>query len=99
MHEAKPHPTIQDRGDAIVRVTTSTICGTDLHILKGDLPAVTWADSRPRRRWHSRRDRERCQHKLAGTNRRPLREKNSGLSESMLRHRKQTARTSSLDRN
>src|SRR6202046_4113185 len=34
-------PTIKDPGDAIVRITTSTICGTDLHILKGDLPAVT----------------------------------------------------------
>jgi alcohol dehydrogenase len=39
--EEKPRPTIQDPGDAIVRITTSTICGTDLHILKGDLPAVT----------------------------------------------------------
>jgi alcohol dehydrogenase len=39
--ENKPRPAIQDPGDAIVRVTTSTICGTDLHILKGDLPAVT----------------------------------------------------------
>jgi alcohol dehydrogenase len=39
--ENKPRPTIQEPGDAIVRVTTSTICGTDLHILKGDLPAVT----------------------------------------------------------
>ena len=38
--EDKPRPTIQDPGDAIVRITTSTICGTDLHILKGDLPAV-----------------------------------------------------------
>lgn len=36
-----PRPTIQDTNDAIVRITTSTICGTDLHILKGDLPAVT----------------------------------------------------------
>jgi alcohol dehydrogenase len=27
--------------DAIVRVDTTTICGTDLHILKGDLPAMT----------------------------------------------------------
>jgi alcohol dehydrogenase len=27
--------------DAIVRITTTTICGTDLHILKGDLPTVT----------------------------------------------------------
>jgi threonine dehydrogenase-like Zn-dependent dehydrogenase len=39
--ENKPRPTIQEPGDAIVRITTSTICGTDLHILKGDLPAVT----------------------------------------------------------
>ena len=30
------HPT-----DAIIRVTKTTICGTDLHILKGDVPAVT----------------------------------------------------------
>ena len=39
--ELHPRPTIQGPYDAIVRVTTSTICGTDLHILKGDLPAVT----------------------------------------------------------
>jgi alcohol dehydrogenase len=39
--EEKPRPTVQEPGDAIVRITTSTICGTDLHILKGDLPAVT----------------------------------------------------------
>ena len=39
--EGKARPAIQDPGDAIVRITTSTICGTDLHILKGDLPAVT----------------------------------------------------------
>jgi alcohol dehydrogenase len=39
--EDKARPAIQDPGDAIVRITTSTICGTDLHILKGDLPAVT----------------------------------------------------------
>jgi alcohol dehydrogenase len=39
--EDKPSPTIQDSGDAVVRITTSTICGTDLHILKGDLPSVT----------------------------------------------------------
>ena len=25
----------------VVRVDTTTICGTDLHILKGDVPAVT----------------------------------------------------------
>src|SRR6202051_3969311 len=39
--EDRPRPTIKEPGDAIVRVTTSTICGTDLHILKGDLPSVT----------------------------------------------------------
>jgi alcohol dehydrogenase len=31
-------PTIIDRTDAIVRIDTSTICGSDLHILKGDVP-------------------------------------------------------------
>jgi alcohol dehydrogenase len=38
--EDKVRPIIQDAGDAVVRITTSTICGTDLHILKGDLPVV-----------------------------------------------------------
>src|ERR1700712_1462825 len=36
--EEKAKPQIRDPGDAIVRVTKTTICGTDLHILKGDLP-------------------------------------------------------------
>jgi alcohol dehydrogenase len=31
-------PTIIDTTDAIVEIDTSTICGTDLHILKGDVP-------------------------------------------------------------
>jgi alcohol dehydrogenase len=39
--EEVPDPKIADDGDAIVRITTTTICGTDLHILKGDVPAVT----------------------------------------------------------
>jgi alcohol dehydrogenase len=39
--EEVPDPTIADDGDAIVRVDAVTICGTDLHILKGDVPAVT----------------------------------------------------------
>src|SRR3984893_15667634 len=34
------NPTIQSPTDAIVRIDTATICGTDLHILKGDVPAV-----------------------------------------------------------
>jgi alcohol dehydrogenase len=36
-----PDPTIQDPTDIIVRMDTTTICGTDLHILKGDVAAVT----------------------------------------------------------
>src|SRR5690606_16670639 len=39
--EEVPEPKIVEPGDAIVRVDTTTICGTDLHILKGDVPAVT----------------------------------------------------------
>lgn len=39
--EDKPKPTIQKPTDAIVKITKTTICGTDLHILKGDVPAVT----------------------------------------------------------
>jgi alcohol dehydrogenase len=39
--EQKPRPVLQDATDAIVRITTTTICGTDLHILKGDVPEVT----------------------------------------------------------
>ena len=39
--EDVPKPTIQDDTDAIIKVDTVTICGTDLHILKGDVPAVT----------------------------------------------------------
>jgi alcohol dehydrogenase len=36
--EERPKPTIKDPTDAIIRVTKTTICGTDLHILKGDVP-------------------------------------------------------------
>lgn len=39
--EDKPKPVILQATDAIVRITTTTICGTDLHILKGDVPTVT----------------------------------------------------------
>src|SRR6185295_11888478 len=38
--EKAKKPRVQEPTDAVVRITTSTICGTDLHILKGDLPAV-----------------------------------------------------------
>ena len=36
-----PQPVIDKPTDAIVRILHTTICGTDLHILKGDVPAVT----------------------------------------------------------
>lgn len=35
-----PDPQIQKPTDAIVKIETTTICGTDLHILKGDVPTV-----------------------------------------------------------
>jgi len=38
--EEVPDPEITDDGDVIVRVDATTICGTDLHILGGDLPEV-----------------------------------------------------------
>jgi alcohol dehydrogenase len=38
--EEVPDPVIEEPTDAIVKVETTTICGTDLHILKGDVPAV-----------------------------------------------------------
>ena len=38
--ETVPDPTILEPTDAIVRIDTSTICGSDLHILKGDVPEV-----------------------------------------------------------
>jgi alcohol dehydrogenase len=38
--EEVPDPEITDEGDVIVRVDATTICGTDLHILGGDVPEV-----------------------------------------------------------
>ncbi|WP_112273805.1 zinc-dependent alcohol dehydrogenase family protein [Lentzea terrae] len=38
--EEVPKPAIKAPTDAVVRVTAVTICGTDLHILKGDVPEV-----------------------------------------------------------
>jgi len=35
--EDRPKPEIRDPGDAIVKIVKTTICGTDLHILKGDV--------------------------------------------------------------
>ena len=38
--EDVPDPVIEQPTDIVVRIDSSTICGTDLHILKGDVPAV-----------------------------------------------------------
>ncbi len=38
--EEKPKPKIKNSTDAIIRITKTTICGTDLHIMKGDVPEV-----------------------------------------------------------
>ncbi len=38
--ESKSDPAIERTTDAIVKIDTTTICGTDLHILKGDVPTV-----------------------------------------------------------
>ena len=38
--EDVPKPEIEEPTDAIVRIDSATICGTDLHILKGDVPEV-----------------------------------------------------------
>lgn len=45
--EDRPKPQLQAPGDAIVKITKTTICGTDLHILKVDVAnlragADTW---------------------------------------------------------
>ena len=58
--EEVPRPVVFDDTDAIVRVDAVTICGTDLHILKGDVPAVHGRpDPRPRGRRHRRGGRRR----------------------------------------
>jgi alcohol dehydrogenase len=38
--EEKPKPEIKEPTDAIIKILKTTICGTDLHIMKGDLPEV-----------------------------------------------------------
>jgi alcohol dehydrogenase len=39
--DSVPDPEIRQDTDAVVQVDSVTICGTDLHILKGDVPVVT----------------------------------------------------------
>ena len=62
-------PSIQEDLDAVVRVDAVTICGTDLHILKGDVPdGDGGSDPRPRGGRHDRGDRLGRDH---GRSRRP----------------------------
>ena len=39
--DSVPDPTIQEPSDIVVQIATTTICGSDLHILKGDVPETT----------------------------------------------------------
>ena len=39
-YEDRPRPTITAPTDAIVKMVKTTICGTDLHIVKGDVPTA-----------------------------------------------------------
>ena len=39
--EEKSKPLIIEQTDALIKISKTTICGTDLHILKGDVPEVT----------------------------------------------------------
>lgn len=39
--ETRPFPRLLNRGDAIVKLSKTTICGTDLHIIKGDVPTCS----------------------------------------------------------
>ncbi len=59
-------PELIDPTDAIVRIDAVTICGTDLHILKGDVPdSGPWPDPRPRSGGHDHRGRQRRHHRQA----------------------------------
>ena len=46
-------------GEVVIRVTLTTICGTDLHILKGEYPVKAGSDHRSRTRGSHSRDRRR----------------------------------------
>lgn len=39
--EERPEPRLQQPDDAVVRLLKTTLCGTDLHIIKGDVPSCT----------------------------------------------------------
>jgi len=39
--EERPRPKVEQPNDTVVKMVKTTICGTDLHILKGDVPTCT----------------------------------------------------------
>jgi alcohol dehydrogenase len=41
LHEDKPKQTVKKSTDAVVKITRTTICGTDLHVMKGNVLPVT----------------------------------------------------------
>ena len=57
--EQRPRPQILQPTDAIIRVTKSTICGTDLGIWKGKNPEIESTPGWARCRWWSRVRRAR----------------------------------------
>src|SRR2546421_2304151 len=48
--EEVPDPRIEAPTDAIIRITTSAICGTDLHLVRGTMPGLKAVDDRLLRR-------------------------------------------------
>ncbi len=42
--ETVPDPSIQDEGDAIVQITASGICRSDLHLYDGMMPTMEKGD-------------------------------------------------------
>lgn len=42
--EERPEPRVRDAGDVVVRVTSSGICGSDLHLYHGDIPDTEKGD-------------------------------------------------------
>ena len=71
--EEVPKPTPK-WGEAVIRITATTICGTDVHIVRGEYPVRPGSDPRPRaRRDHRgarRRPGERVRGRTAGDRRR-----------------------------
>lgn len=38
--EERPKPTVKNASDAVIKLTRTTICGSDLHIIQGHVPTV-----------------------------------------------------------